>query len=178
MQKRIMSFHQSQRGAVLIIGLVLLLILTTIGMSGVGISSLQEKMAGALRDRQVAFQAAEAALKLGEQFVADAATLSTSTHGVIDMQPQAGMVDFWETFDWQTNGVQPVDDYEVAGVAIQPFFVVEYLAESTSDVAGTAGQQLDYMSVSGSKAIYRITARGVGATESAEVILQSTIEKE
>lgn len=53
-------------GMVLIISLIILLLLTIIGVSGMKVSSLEEKMAGNDRDQSVAFQAAETALRMGE----------------------------------------------------------------------------------------------------------------
>jgi Tfp pilus assembly protein PilX len=58
---------QSQSGITLIISLVLLLLLTIIGVSSMKVSNLQEKMAGNDRDRNLAFQAAEAALRAAQR---------------------------------------------------------------------------------------------------------------
>ena len=58
---------ESQRGAVLIVALIMLLLLTIIGMSSMRGTSLQENMAGNLRESNLAFQAAEAGLRAGEQ---------------------------------------------------------------------------------------------------------------
>ena len=58
--------HRSERGAVLLVSLVMLLLLTLIGLAGMRRAQLEERMAGNLRDRQMAFQAAEAALRAGE----------------------------------------------------------------------------------------------------------------
>jgi type IV pilus assembly protein PilX len=55
-----------QSGAVLIISLIMLLLLTIIASVGLQNSGLEEKMAGNLRDRNLAFQAAEAGLRDAE----------------------------------------------------------------------------------------------------------------
>lgn len=52
-----------QRGAALIVTLVLLLILTVIGVAGMAGTALQERMAGNLQDSAQVFEAAEAALR-------------------------------------------------------------------------------------------------------------------
>ncbi|PJI46436.1 MAG: pilus assembly protein PilX [Pseudomonas sp.] len=57
---------QAERGAVLLVSLVMLVLLTLIGLAGMRMVQLEERMAGNLRDRQMAFQAAEAALRAGE----------------------------------------------------------------------------------------------------------------
>lgn len=60
---------QKQEGAVLLVCLVMLLVLTIIGVSSMSSSTLQERMAGGARDYNQAFQAAEAALRVGETYV-------------------------------------------------------------------------------------------------------------
>ncbi|MFF7706081.1 PilX N-terminal domain-containing pilus assembly protein [Pseudomonas sp. NPDC007930] len=60
---------QRQRGAVLIVALVFLLLLTLIGISSMQNATLQEKMAGSVGLRNTTFQLAEAALRVGENAV-------------------------------------------------------------------------------------------------------------
>lgn len=55
-----------QSGTVLIIALVFLLLMTLVGVAAMQGTTLQERMAGNHRDRNLAFQAAEAALREGE----------------------------------------------------------------------------------------------------------------
>ena len=59
-----------QHGAVMITALMILLLMTIFGISTMDTNILEEKMAGNMRDRNVAFQAAEAALRAGEGEVA------------------------------------------------------------------------------------------------------------
>jgi type IV pilus assembly protein PilX len=58
-----------QQGSVLIISLVMLLLLTMVGVSGMNMTSLEERMSGNYRDHEMAFQAAEAALVEAENFI-------------------------------------------------------------------------------------------------------------
>lgn len=64
-----MSPIQQQRGAVLAISLILLFALVVLGIAGSQVTSLEEKMAGNLRQRNLAFQAAESALLDAELFL-------------------------------------------------------------------------------------------------------------
>ena len=59
--------NQQQKGAVLIIALIFMLILSLIGVSSMQGTTLQETMSGNLRDQYSAFNAAEAALREGER---------------------------------------------------------------------------------------------------------------
>lgn len=58
-----------QQGAILVISMVLLLVLTLLGVSSMDTTGLEMKMASNNRDRQVALQAAEAGLITAEYFV-------------------------------------------------------------------------------------------------------------
>lgn len=59
----------AQRGMALLMSLVFLLLLTLIGISSMQNATLQEKMSGGLWLRNQSFQAAEAALRIGESAV-------------------------------------------------------------------------------------------------------------
>lgn len=54
-----MHDRNKQSGAALVIGLILLLVLTVLGASGVNMATLELRMAGNEQARQLAFQAAE-----------------------------------------------------------------------------------------------------------------------
>lgn len=71
---------KSQQGAILIVALIMLLLVTVIGLASMRGTSMQERMAGNLRDQELALQAAEAALRQGEALVVskfEANTLNT-----------------------------------------------------------------------------------------------------
>lgn len=94
---------RAERGAVLLVTLVMLLLLTLIGLAGMRLASLEERMAGNLRDRQMAFQEAESALRAGELAARDlyrrvhldavaydvAADISTGDVGTPDLARQS-----------------------------------------------------------------------------------------
>lgn len=61
-----MPWARGQGGAVLIIGLIILVVLTLLGVQGMRNNVAQERMASNMRERNTAFQAAEAALRVGE----------------------------------------------------------------------------------------------------------------
>jgi Tfp pilus assembly protein PilX len=61
------SGQAKQGGVALIISLVLLLVMTIVGLSGIRIITSQERMVSYTLDRSVAFQAAEAALRGAEK---------------------------------------------------------------------------------------------------------------
>jgi len=65
-----------QAGVVLPVVLILLVILGVLATSGMDDTAMQERMAGNLRDREIAFQAAESALRAGETWLEANASLA------------------------------------------------------------------------------------------------------
>ena len=57
--------RQQQRGAILIIGMILMAIITIVGLSTISTTQLEEKMAANLQQSNEVFQAAEAAIEEG-----------------------------------------------------------------------------------------------------------------
>ena len=55
--------QHSQRGVVLVVSLILLLVVTLLAVSSMQGTSLEEKMAGNTRDRNLAFQTTESAIE-------------------------------------------------------------------------------------------------------------------
>lgn len=68
---RFVSRHR-QGGAVLLVAMVMLLILTLIGVAGIDSSGMQTRMANNQRERIIAFQAAEAGLMAAERYLENA----------------------------------------------------------------------------------------------------------
>lgn len=81
-----LSFLKKQSGAALVTGLIFLMVLTLLGISAVRTASMEERMSGNLRDRNLALQAAEMALRYAEQHVRDndpATNVPTPIDGLI-----------------------------------------------------------------------------------------------
>lgn len=64
------SKQQRQRGASLLVAMVMMLVLAILGLSAMSNSMLQERMANNMRDRNIALQAAELALRDAERDLA------------------------------------------------------------------------------------------------------------
>ena len=167
-----MLMNNQQKGAVLIISLILLLLLTLIGASAIQTSTLEEKMAGNMRDQNIAFQSAEAGLRQGEQQVTGVLpvfTLSGNGVGSTGRYKLDGAIlpdprGFWVGLDW--SNVNKVATYNGNG------YIIEELPSTESDCLST-GDSLVASSAFQAVRWYRITARGVGASGNAEVIVQS-----
>ena len=67
---------QSQKGIVLMVTLVIVLIVTLLGVSSVQTTNLQVRMSRNARDGRVAFQAAEAGLRVAESLLSTESSLT------------------------------------------------------------------------------------------------------
>ncbi len=146
----------AQRGATLVIALVFLVILTFLGVSVATTNTLQERMAGNTRNRDLAFQAAEYALRDADANRTTGINWSAGPWGggtayLLDNGANhANDADYWRTFNW-ANARTPATP--VSGNGVTSSYVVERMT-----AAGTA---------------FRVTARGIAPGNSA-VVLQVT----
>ena len=82
---------KKQRGAVLIFALLVLLVMTVLGVSGVGNSVLQERMAGNYQQSHTSFQSAELALRVAEDWVATNVTSANINIQFLTGRPERGL---------------------------------------------------------------------------------------
>ncbi|MBT8112908.1 MAG: hypothetical protein KJO47_04430, partial [Gammaproteobacteria bacterium] len=68
MKMQVLKIKQ-QQGAVLAVSLIMLLLLTMLGITGMQTTSLEEKMAGNTNNLNLSFESSETALRVGEQFL-------------------------------------------------------------------------------------------------------------
>jgi len=97
--------YRRQRGITLIMSLLFLLLLTILGVTAINMSTLQEKMSGNLRDQDVAFQAAESALRYGELMVNNMWLTGRPNPKSVSSCP-SGTV----TCAWDTGATDPLND--------------------------------------------------------------------
>jgi type IV pilus assembly protein PilX len=63
---RVVHMASRERGVSLVVALIFLIILTILGLTAMRVATMEERMSGNSRDRSLAFQAAEAALRDAE----------------------------------------------------------------------------------------------------------------
>jgi len=180
--------RDSEKGVVLIVALFILLILTALGLSAVDTSVFEQKMSVNLLDRNTAFQAAESGLRTGEGFVENLAGLDQGTAacdttttaaiaagGCVSTQNSvnSGVFANSATLPWGGTLAFDIPGFSTSGAgAVQaaPEYVVEYmtnLPDTNSSLGIGTGQNPP-----GSD-FYRVTARGVGRTATAQAVVQS-----
>jgi type IV pilus assembly protein PilX len=180
-----------QRGAVLVISLIMLLLMTLIGTTGMQATSLEEKMAGNMRNRNLAFQAAEAALAAGESFLATRTVVQLNAlnadanafncTGADGLFPQSGTgcaanlpiwnneKPIWENINWNADSV--LYDGNLATVETNPRYIIENMGCRKAD-----GSVAPVCGAVGDNRVYRITARATGGTADAVAMVQSIYE--
>jgi type IV pilus assembly protein PilX len=182
-----------QRGVSLITALLFMVATLVLGVSVMSISVMQERMIGNTKDRGLAMQAAEAALRDAELDIRNNVPAATAfkddcTSGLCTPPSQRvggvfpsplPVYDTSFVFSWKNAGqTRRYGQYTAAAaypyptVAQQPVYVIERLGT----LAAAAGVDSSAIKPSGPAAegvAYRITARAVGARADTIVMLQS-----
>jgi type IV pilus assembly protein PilX len=149
--------RRRQSGTALIIALIFLLLMTLLGTSSMRTSTMQERMAGNMRDWNLGFQSAEAALREAEEWLLDQDVLPefNDANGFYQINSPDRPV-------WTGTVHSPGSGFlnypgAVDGVARQPRYYIERL--TSIKPAGTSteiGPMEDIF-------YFRVTAVGYGA---------------
>jgi type IV pilus assembly protein PilX len=169
--------RQRQRGGALVAVLLLLVVTMIMALGSLRTANLEERMAGNTRERQVAFQLAEAALRDAEQTIASDTDgpfvplrpnqfTAACTAGLCRSAPDTALWTSFTTADWAgaktwnygaaTGAALP------AGAAAAPRFAIEYQGTLQPIEPGKP-----------CVALFLLTARAVGANVATDVVLQS-----
>ena len=197
-QSRRRSFRNSrQQGAVLIVSMVILLVMTVLGVSSRVSSDLQQKMSTAYQQRSIAGYAAEAALRSAElwlsQNVLRTQDLAQFQNGALGLysnyafnaggiySPSPAVVQLDDTSlysKWTVNNSVGVVTYDPA-VANVPRYIIEYIGRGM--VEGDYGNKIikDYNITSNqdnSPHTFLITAIGWGRDGGIYQVLESSYQ--
>ena len=193
------SGHPRQRGVVLVVALVFLLLLSLLAVTSMRTSLLEEKMVGGLRNQHLASLGAESALRAAESRLwsasSDAATAMAcgqqalaGCYAYVAGVPNATVQSFINARGWVTAGATTyaVTDLTALGgslrsaaLASNPVYLIEDMGVDRppglgpgreSGASGMPGSGPHY----GSRHLYRITARSRGGHSDAVRVLQST----
>ena len=168
-----------QHGAVLVVSLVLLLILTMIGVTVARMQTVEERMSRNEQNRDLAMQASEAALRNAEAAVLDAiySNFAQNANGLYTLVPANGsIVDQLLSGAVAANGSTVLTyagpTLSAVPLAQPPIFVIESLPP-----VAMPGDNLGQVGAANNPVppvkIYRVTARAVGGDGTATVTLQS-----
>ncbi len=190
--------HSRQGGAILITALIILVVLTLLGLAGMNNSILEQRMAGNTRQAQIAFEAAESALKAGEVWLTTAGNLDTvaqlvskfngSVNGFYaERRPEPGAAINALAFDVSDPSAwTAANSIELTGfggnVAKKPRYIIQYVGRTRVSTGNKTLPELDVLDPNSNKPdlreyVFRIVAIGWGADGSAKQVLQSTLRK-
>lgn len=147
-----------QQGSALVVALVFLLVMTLIGTTAMQGTSQQEKMAGNMHDRNLAFQAAEAALR---EAVVNVLEVTPTPSIPFQESNDPSVVHDPTTYDW---GAARVYAGALTGISAPPRYVIRRLRGVGASSAASAD------------GVYRVTAQAQGGTTDAVVVLQKTFQ--
>ena len=195
--KRNIQIARKQRGAALIVVLILLILVTLLGLASLRGALMEERMSANMFDRGIAFQAAESALRIAEQKVRVAAAagqsigVDCSAIGVIcaGTPPNVNAsnpakCEANSAGCWADIGEADKDAYSET-VAGTPQYYIEFMgdfpvnAEDSGAGRSASGNQYGAPPPTYGKSIYRISARSHDPSRisgRAVVALQATIE--
>src|SRR5262245_11778762 len=179
-----------QRGAVLVVSLLLLLVMTVLALGASQATRMQERMAGNSRDHDLALQNAEAGLRTGERLIDDPtltiapAPCSSGRCRVYETNYLTGNLAYQTTSWWDANSwhyaldetwnTTQGDQIGWTGshmAASDPHFLIEEVEEVPDSLT------VPPTGPPPSRMYYRITSSGAGGTDTAQVVLQSTFAR-
>ena len=158
---------RSQRGSAMIISLIFLLMMTLISTAAMRSSTMQARMAGNARDVNVAFQAAEAALREAEQNLLD------NTETLPDFADAGGYYlmnspnrPIWVGANTTNGNGFLTYARDLPGTSARPQYFIEELPLVVSCAPGEPCED--------ALRRFRITARGFGGAQDTVVVLSTT----
>ena len=182
-------------GLSLLVIMLMMLALAMLALGAMNSSIVQERMVGNARDRHVALQAAEAALRdaeldLENNLQADSGFVAGCAAGLClppsDSADNPQSAPLWQTLDWSTaraygsrTGAASLLGPENAALSAQPRYVIERLPSlppASGESAGFGGGWSNAPALHARA--YRITVRASGMRAGTVVMLQSLYVKQ
>lgn len=175
------QLRKGQSGATLIIALIFLVVITLVSLNGIGTTSMEERMASNIRERNQAFQAAEVGLREAESYIDT--LVSTGNFGTVNGLLAEGEVepDYFSAATWVNASSVQVTEASVGkmqGLKEYPRYIIKYVVRNSADTDDT-------LSIGGyggvlageSVTIFKIVSRGVGGSSNSQVVLQTNYGK-
>ena len=168
----------SQSGVVLVVSLVMLLLLTLIGLTGTQVTSLEEKMASNSRDQNLAFQAAESALRGGEAQIDTIVSLNAfnGNNGLLGEDDLKH--DFSLSTTWSSNANSIQFNSGLTQIATQPRYFIKFLTTGLDNTGANINLNgYGGANAGGAVSYFTVTSHGTGGQDSSQIYLQSHYAK-
>ena len=161
------SAVKGQQGIALVVVLILLVVTAILGLAIMRSSAMQERMAANLRDRSLAFQAAEGALRFGQEVLAAGAWHNLNRAPAVGDDCVDGVCPSGSAPAWTAV---PTDRYDSARIPEAPEYWIEYIGTGPNQLGGCDDPKNIINCVN---PLYRVTARS-RAEGRADVLVQAT----
>lgn len=174
-----MPNRNKQQGAVLAIGLMILLVLTILVITSNGSTLQQEKMSSAMLDGQVSLQTVESAIEDAQTYVNGLTTLASfntsGTNGLYTEGYGPAQTALFSSTTWASGKYQSSGSYTLQNRSYQAQYLIESLGVMT-----VANENMDGMNLmgygqttgGGDVNAFRVVARAVGSSGSAERMVE------
>jgi type IV pilus assembly protein PilX len=175
-----MENFRQQTGSVLIISLIVMLVLTVLGVSGMKSSMLEEKMAGNVRDKQLAFQAAEATLREAEKYINEqiVSVNAFDDDGSDGLYEKVTEQKIWESLTWDDSDSLEYSDFDSNyKITTPPRYIIEHIASQKNTLNELNLNNYGQGTGAGRVEMFLITARATGVSGNTSVVLQTTYGK-
>jgi len=164
-----------QRGAALVVSMLLLLVMTVLALTASQATQQQERMAGNARDLDLAFQASEAGLRTAEIHIQQIVAPKRAASIICDRRDECDAIDRKDAAQdyqhrapawWEDNAHEM--EQPLAQIEVKPRYVIERWADVPDTL--TLGSSMQK-----SGTIYYVaTSRAQGATDTAVAIVETS----
>ncbi|MFI4962502.1 MAG: PilX N-terminal domain-containing pilus assembly protein [Legionellales bacterium] len=155
-----------QKGYVLLMTLIMLVMLTVLALTEVTLNTGQTRVAGNATDAEISFEKAEGALNQGINSIINGtyptASFLQNANGLYILNPNAAPL--WTTVNWASASAV-INSFQ-GGTGAQASYIIEQLPSVIQP-----GQNMNSPAQ-----VYRITARSVGVSGNYAIMLQSTLQ--
>lgn len=175
-----------QRGAALVVAMVLLVVITLVSLAGVSGTILQNRMAAGHYDREIAFQMAEAALQVARHEIESRTNSARGAVGFMDCSDDNNCKLDPYMDSSAVGSIKTVTDseYEAGDLAAgSPQYIVQYMGRFEAERVGSHQISNSGLSRASGKTYldyYRVTARSLDPKEAdgrAVVTLQAVYSR-
>lgn len=191
--------YRRQRGVVLFLAMIFLVLLTILAVTASSTSVMQERMTGGMRNQQLGLMGAESTLRGAEDFLWNTQfnagsplppCISTSDGSDCVFKPNTDgtLTPIVQRFRTSREWLDPATDGarayprtltglsgsgETANLAEQPRFLIEYLGLTPRPFRPGGGKDPSGPARAGEHVLYRITARSQGGTDAVVRVAES-----
>lgn len=181
-----------QTGAVLAIGLVVLLVLTLLGTGSINSVRFEEKMTANLQSLGMAFEGAEAGLVQCETDIrvssfAEIESKQIALNSLSEVGEDGSLSRWWEDFgNWDETTRSRIQSYEdlsgsgtgsgpaTAALTQEPSCVIEYVGKANPSLEFAHAVSTE---APASRHVYRVTAFSYGADQRSSAVVESIYAK-